>query len=168
MFRMLLRLVVVVVIVVAVLAFFLGYRWSDLASPGRDVDRPAVGAAGPDRPDLSGVRERGERAGEAIGTTAERAGETIGTTAERAGRSASEAASQAGEILSDAALTGKIKSKMALDDNVGAGSVGVKTKDGRVTLSGTVRTEDERRRAVQLAKETKGVLAVDDRLTVSP
>jgi hyperosmotically inducible protein len=157
MFRALLRFVVVVVIVVAALAFFLGYRWSDLASPGRDVDRPAIGAAGPDRPDLSGVRERGERAGEAIGTTAE-----------RAGRTASEAASQAGEILSDAALTGKIKSKMALDDTVDAARIGVKTKDGRVTLSGTVQTEDERRRAVQLAKETKGVLAVDDRLTLSP
>ena len=157
MFRALLRLVVVVVIVVAALAFFLGYRWSDLASPGRGADRPSVGAASPDRPDLSGVRERGERAGEAIGTTAE-----------RAGRGAAEAASQAGEILSDAALTGKIKSKMALDDSVSAGSIGVKTKDGRVTLSGTVKTADERRRAVQLAKETKGVRAVDDRLTVSP
>jgi hypothetical protein len=156
MFRALLRLVVVVVIVVAALAFFLGYRWSDLASPGRDVDRPAIGAAGPERPDLSGVRERGERAGEAISTTAE-----------RAGKSASEAASEAGEILSDAALTGKIKSKMALDDNVSAGSIGVKTKDGRVTLSGTVKTEDERRRAVQLARETKGVLGVDDRLTLA-
>ena len=153
MFRALLRFVVVVVIVVAALAFFLGYRWSDLVSPGRDVDRPAIGRAGPDRPDLSGVRERGERAGEAIGTTAERAGRT---------------ASEAGEILSDTALTGKIKSKMALDDNVDAASIGVKTKDGRVTLSGTVKTEDERRRAVQLAKETKGVLAVDDRLTLSP
>ena len=56
---------------------------------------------------------------------------------------------------------------MALDDNVDAASIGVKTKDGRVTLSGTVKTEDERRRAVQLAKETKGVLAVDDRLTLT-
>jgi hypothetical protein len=152
MFRALLRAVVVVVVVVAALAFFLGYRVSDLASPGRDVDRPAMGTPGPD---LSKARERGERAGEAIGTTAERAGQR-----------ASEAASQAGELLSDAALTGKIKSKMALDDNVSAGTIGVKTKDGHVTLSGTVATPDERRRAVQLARETKGVVSVDDRLTI--
>jgi hypothetical protein len=155
MFRALLRAVVVVIVVVAALAFFLGYRWSDLASPGRDVDRPAIGSRSPDRPDLSEVRERGERAGEAIGTTAE-----------RAGRTAAQAASEAGEILSDTALTGKIKSKMALDDNVSAGRIGVTTKDGRVTLSGTVRNEDEHRRAVRLARETKGVLSVDDRLTV--
>jgi hypothetical protein len=155
MFRALLRAVVVVVVVVAALAFFLGYRWSDFASsPGRDLGRPTAGTS-PSRPDVSEVRERGERAGEAIGTTAERAGQR-----------AAEAASQAGEVLSDAALTGKIKSKMALDDNVSAGSIGVKTKDGHVTLSGAVATEDERRRAVQLARETKGVLSVDDRLTL--
>ena len=152
MFRALLRAVVVVVLVVAALAFFLGYRVSDLAAPGRDVERPAIGTG----PDLSKARERGERAGEAIGATAERAGQR-----------ASEAASQAGELLSDAALTGKIKSKMALDDNVSAGTIGVKTKDGHVTLSGTVATPDERRRAVQLARETKGVVSVDDRLTIA-
>jgi hypothetical protein len=154
MFRALLRAVIVVVVVVAAMAFFLGYQWSDFVSPGRAVDRPAA-ASSPDRPDVSDARERGERAGEAIGATAE-----------RAGRSASEAASQAGEILSDAALTGKIKSKMALDDNVSAGAIGVKTKDGHVTLTGSVATEDERRRAVQLARETKGVRSVDDRLTL--
>jgi osmotically-inducible protein OsmY len=33
-------------------------------------------------------------------------------------------------------------------------------------LSGTVATPDERRRAVQLARETKGVVSVDDRLTI--
>ena len=156
MFRALLRAIVAVVVIGAAIGFFLGYRWSDFASAGREVDQPAIGAARPGQPDLSEARERSERAGEAIGTTAE-----------RAGRRASEAASQAGEILSDAALTGKIKSKMALDDNVTAGNIGVKTKDGRVTLSGTVTSEDERRRAVQLARETKGVLSVDDRLTMS-
>src|SRR5215210_5800396 len=156
MFRALLRAVVVVVVLVGVIAFFLGYRLSDLASPGRDVDRPAIGSPGGKGPDLAGARERGERAGEAIGATAE-----------RAGRRASDAASQAGEILSDAALTAKIKSKMALDDIVKSGSIGVKTKDGHVTLSGTVASEDERRRAVQLARETKGVLSVDDRLTLA-
>jgi hyperosmotically inducible protein len=156
MFRALLRTVVVVVIVAAAAAFFLGYQWRDLASPGRDVDRPAIDAPGPPaRPDVSAARERGARAGEAIGTAAERAGQR-----------ASEAASEAGEILSDAALTAKIKSKMALDDNVTAGSIGVKTKDGHVTVSGTVASEDERRRALQLARETKGVRSVDDRLTL--
>ena len=154
MFAALLRGIVVVVVLVAAIAFFLGYRWSDLSAPGRDVDRPAIGAAA-GRPDASGVRERGERTGEAIETTAE-----------RAGRRASEAAAQAGELLSDASLTAKIKSKMALDDHISAGSIGVKTKDGHVTLSGVVASDDEHRRAVDLARDTKGVVSVDDRLTV--
>jgi osmotically-inducible protein OsmY len=157
MFRRLLRAILVIVVLGAAIGFFLGYRWSDLASGARDVDRPGV--ARPDHTDravdLSRARERGARAGEAIGTAAERAGQR-----------ASQAASEAGEVLSDAALTAKIKSKMALDDHVSASSIGVATKDGRVVLTGTVGTEDEHRRAVDLARDTKGVAGVDDRIVV--
>jgi hyperosmotically inducible periplasmic protein len=157
MFRALLRAILVVIVVGAAIGFFLGYRWSDLVSDQRDVDRPGVaGPDGTDRAvDASKAREHGERAGEAIGTAAERAGQR-----------ASEAASEAGEVLSDAALTAKIKSKMALDDHVRASSIGVTTKDGRVTLTGTVGSDDERRRAVDLARDTKGVSGVDDRIVV--
>jgi hyperosmotically inducible periplasmic protein len=152
MLRGLFRAVFIIVVLGAATGFFLGYRWSDLVSGVRDGDRPAVaGADRTDRPDLSKARERGERTGEAIGTAAERAGE---------------AASQAGEVLSDAAVTAKIKSKMALDDHVSASSISVTTKDGRVTLTGTVGSDDERRRAVDLARDTKGVTAVDDRIIV--
>ena len=66
----------------------------------------------------------------------------------------------------NASLTAKIKSKMALDDHVSASSIGVTTKDGRVTLTGTVGSDDERRRAVDLARDTKGVSGVDDRIVV--
>ena len=143
MLRALLRAILVVIVVGAAIGFFLGYRWSDLVS-GHDVDRPGV--AGPDGTDraVEGARERGERAGEAIGTAAERAGQR-----------ASQAASEAGEVLSDAALTARIKSKMALDDHVSASTIGVTTKDGRVTLTGTVGSDDERRRAIDLARDTR-------------
>jgi osmotically-inducible protein OsmY len=155
MLRALLRAILVVIVVGAAIGFFLGYRWSDLVSGQRDVDRPGV--AGPDGTDraVDGAREGGERAGEAIGTAAERAGQR-----------ASQAASEAGEVLSDASLTAKIKSKMALDDHVSASSIGVTTKDGRVTLTGTVGSDDERRRAVDLARDTKGVSGVADRIVV--
>jgi hypothetical protein len=148
MLRALLRAVLVIIVLGAALGFFLGYRWSDLATGLRDVDRPDVA-----RPD--GADRGGGRPGDAIGTAAERAGER-----------ASQAASEAGEVLSDAALTAKIKSKMALDDHVSASSIGVSTKDRRVTLTGTVGSEDERRRAVDLARDTKGVAGVADRIVV--
>ena len=63
-------------------------------------------------------------------------------------------------------MTAKIKSKMTLDDLVQARTINVDTKDGVVTVKGRVRTEAERQRALQLARETAGVKAVVDRLVV--
>jgi hyperosmotically inducible protein len=55
---------------------------------------------------------------------------------------------------------------MTLDDHVRARNIDVDTKDGVVTLSGTVNSRDERDRALRLASETSGVRGVTDRLTV--
>ena len=63
-------------------------------------------------------------------------------------------------------MTAKIKSKMTLDDLVQARTINVDTKDGVVTVKGRVRTDAERQRALQLARETAGVKAVVDQLTV--
>ena len=157
MLRALLRAILVVIVVGAAIGFFLGYRWSDLVSGQRDVDRPRIaGPDGTDRAvDASRARERGERAGEAIGTAAERAGQR-----------ASQAASEAGEVLSDAALTAKIKSKMALDDHVKARAINVDTSGSVVTMTGVVASAEERERAVRLARDTEGVTQVVDRLHI--
>ena len=64
----------------------------------------------------------------------------------------------------DAALTAKIKSKMALDDTISARYIDVDTRDSVVTLSGTVESESQRQRALQLARETEGVVSVVDHL----
>jgi osmotically-inducible protein OsmY len=69
--------------------------------------------------------------------------------------------------VDDAALTAKIKAKMALDDLVRARDINVDTVDGAVALTGRVWSENERQRAVQLAKETNGVQSVVDRLTLT-
>jgi osmotically-inducible protein OsmY len=70
--------------------------------------------------------------------------------------------------VDDAALTAKIKAKMALDDLVRARAVNVTTRHGAVTLAGPVMSEQERQRAVALARETAGVTNVVDQLSVSP
>ena len=59
-----------------------------------------------------------------------------------------------------------IKAKMALDDTVKAAAIDVETDGGVVTLKGTVRSQAERTRAAQLARETDGVTSVRDRLVV--
>lgn len=76
------------------------------------------------------------------------------------------AGTRVAEAVEDGALTAKIKSKMALDDQVKARDIDVDASGGLVTLSGVLRSEAERERAVQLARETDGVQTVIDALVV--
>ena len=79
---------------------------------------------------------------------------------------AGKAAQKVSDFVSDAGLTAKIKSKMALDEVVRARSIDVSTTDGVVTLAGTVRSVAERDQALRLARDTKGIKQVVDRLSV--
>jgi len=87
----------------------------------------------------------------------------LAATAAEKGR---EAVTKLEGALSEGALTTKIKSKMALDDHVKARSISVDTEGSVVTLSGIVRSNEERDRAVRLARDTDGVTKVVDKLEV--
>jgi hyperosmotically inducible protein len=144
MIRGLLKFALLVVVVVALGAFFLGYRWAD--GEGVTLERP-VGTTGETlKVDTAKAREAGAELGEKVAVGAE--------TAQRA--------------ASAATLTSKIKAKMALDDGVAAANIDVDTTGTVVTLSGRVRSEAERARAVDLARETVGVTSVVDHLSISP
>ena len=80
------------------------------------------------------------------------------------GSRAATAASQAETALSEGSVVAKIKAKMALDDLVRARDINVDFASGVVTLTGHVSTNEERKRAVDLAKQTTGVKSVNDRL----
>jgi len=82
------------------------------------------------------------------------------------GERAATAAIQAKTTLEDGALTAKIKSKMALDDTIQFTRIDVDTANRVVTLTGTVETDAQRQRALQLARETDGVQKVVDRIKV--
>jgi len=103
----------------------------------------------------------------ATGIDAEKAREQGTAITRKAAETTKVAAERAGEAMSEAALTAKIKSKMALDDNVKARNINVDTNGTVVTLTGTVRSEDERRRAVRLARDTQGITQVVDKLQVA-
>ena len=79
---------------------------------------------------------------------------------------ADNAADRAGEVLGDAAITTAVKSKLLADADVSGMKIDVDTANGVVTLQGTVPSAVEKRRAVQLAKETKGVKSVKDQLKI--
>jgi hypothetical protein len=63
-----------------------------------------------------------------------------------------DAAKKADQAVDAGALTLKIKSKMALDDMVKARTINVDTTGSVVTLTGTVQSNQERERAVRLAR----------------
>jgi hyperosmotically inducible periplasmic protein len=76
------------------------------------------------------------------------------------------AATQLEQAVDAGSLTLKIKAKMALDDMVKARTINVDTAGSVVTLTGTVESNQERERAVRLARETAGVTNVVDKLQV--
>jgi osmotically-inducible protein OsmY len=106
------------------------------------------------------------RVSRAAAIEAEHAKQHATRFASRAAAKASNAADQVGDKMGERALTAKIKSKMALDDRVNARAIDVDTSGSVVTLSGVVRTADERARAVLLARETQGITRVVDNLRV--
>ncbi|HZT78137.1 MAG TPA: BON domain-containing protein [Vicinamibacterales bacterium] len=126
---------------------FIAYAWWNGATPMQRVSAPAVQTTGTSGAvDVSRARERGAELGEEVAKTAAVVREDVG----------------------EAAITSKIKAKMALDDAVRSRSIDVSTKGTTVTLSGTVRSNAERERAVRLARETNGVATVVDHLEVKP
>ena len=141
MIRALLRLALLAVLVIGVAAFFFGYRWG--ADPDESV-RPAATTGTKDVIDTSRARETGAEIGTAV----------------------AEGANEAQRAAEKGAITAKIKAKMALDDRVKAANIDVDTAGSVVTLTGRVATDEERRRAVQLARDTDGVTSVVDRLAV--
>lgn len=72
----------------------------------------------------------------------------------------------AGEVVDDQVITSKIKTKIALNSALSALSINVDTEKGVVTLSGTVKSKKEAKKALQIARETKGVTKVVDKLKV--
>ena len=139
MIRGLLRLVLVVVIIAAAAAFFLGYRLGD-----NGVQAPVTAREGIPDVDTSKARATGAAIGETVATGAARAEQAV----------------------AEGSLTAKIKAKMTLDETVKALTIDVDTNGSVVTLSGSVNSDLERKKAVQLARETAGVTSVVDRLVV--
>ena len=66
----------------------------------------------------------------------------------------------------DAGLTAKVKVKLALDPVVKTSEITVETKDKVVTLTGNVDSQDIKDKALELARNTSGVVNVVDMIAV--
>ncbi|QNA90788.1 BON domain-containing protein [Massilia sp. Dwa41.01b] len=65
-----------------------------------------------------------------------------------------------GEYIDDALITSKVKAAFAADPTVKATEVQVETFKGTVQLSGFVSSRESAQRAVQIARQVKGVSEV--------
>ena len=65
----------------------------------------------------------------------------------------------------DRAITSKVEDKIQTDSQLMGSSIIVDTRDGEVTLKGTVNSQADVNRAAQLASYVDGVKKVDNRLT---
>ena len=108
-----------------------------------------------------------KKAGEAV----DKAGDAVATAGRKAGDAASKAGDKIGDAAgatvdatADAAVTAKVKTKFLADSSIAGLKIDVDTKDNVVTLSGTVASAAEKRRAVEVARATDGVKKVVDKL----
>ncbi|MEI7447444.1 MAG: BON domain-containing protein [Burkholderiales bacterium] len=71
-----------------------------------------------------------------------------------------------GAYVDDSKITAEIKAKMASDKDVAATSIGVETMNGVTQLSGFAKTQTEKDRAAEIARQVKGVRAVRNDIQV--
>ena len=71
-----------------------------------------------------------------------------------------------GQSKSDDRITDAIRLKLANDADVKGGAIDVTVQNGAVILRGQVRTEKAREKATAIAKKIKGVITVDNQLTL--
>lgn len=66
----------------------------------------------------------------------------------------------------DSVLTAKVKTKLAADTTTSAGQIEVSTSKHIVTLTGNLNSNEEKERALEIARTTQGVTDVVDMLSV--
>jgi osmotically-inducible protein OsmY len=76
------------------------------------------------------------------------------------------AADQASNKVADAVITTSVNAELAKDPTLSAVHINVDTDAGRVALKGTAPDAAAKERATQLASAVKGVVSVDNQLTV--
>jgi hyperosmotically inducible periplasmic protein len=71
-----------------------------------------------------------------------------------------------GEQVGDAELSSRVKAKLAADPDVNPFNIDVDARNGMVTLKGSVDDAATRTEAGRLARDTSGVVSVDNGITV--
>ena len=112
------------------------------------------------------VENKLDSAGNYISDKAHEGADAVKDAAHDAKVATENAASKTGEVVTDAAITSEVKTKFLADTAVSGLKIDVDTKDGVVTLSGTVKSNAEANKAVEIARQSAGVKRVVNNLRV--
>lgn len=112
------------------------------------------------------TRQQAEEAAQKIRDRAREGSDAVKEAGREAAATTGKAADRAGTAITDAAITVGVKGKFLVDTAVSGLKIDVDTKEGVVTLNGSVATPAEADRAVSLARGTDGVKRVVSNLRV--
>ena len=99
-------------------------------------------------------------------TTTKNAGVAIKEGATEGGQQVGDKAEDLGEKIEDGSITSAMKMKFANDELVSASDINIDTAEGHVTLNGTVGSQAEETRAIELGRSVNGVKSVYSRLII--
>jgi hyperosmotically inducible protein len=116
---------------------------------------------------ISKTEQAAEQAKEKTENVLAKTGAALKDATQNAESSARTLASKAGEKMDDMAVSGAVLAGFAKDPALSVFKIRVDTRDGAVTLSGSVPTEAAREKAGDMVKAVKGVDSVDNKLVVS-
>lgn len=98
--------------------------------------------------------------------SAEKVGQSVDRAASKMAATTESAADKATTVVADATITGKVKAAIFAEPGLKSLQIDVDTRNGVVTLSGSVGTPGDRERAIQLAQAIDGVASVVDHLAI--
>lgn len=74
---------------------------------------------------------------------------------------------QTSQYVDDATITTKVKTSLLADKDTSGTAIKVETENGTVMLSGSVKSNEEKLRALELARQVDGVKDVKDQIQVN-
>ncbi len=141
----------------------------------RILTMTAVGAmaasmalAGCSKTDRQDAKNASSDAVAGVEQKAKEVGNDASNSMDKAKVAAADAGAKMGDKIDDAVITTGVKTELAKDSNLSALKIKVDTDNGRVALKGTAPSAEARDRATTLAQNVKGVVSVDNQLTVDP
>lgn len=100
------------------------------------------------------------------GAATPRGGAGAGLPVDAEQREPGDAEADVGDLTANAVLTSKVKTQLLADTTISGLKIDVDSRDGVVTLTGTVSSEAQKTRALRIARETEGVKRVVGELKV--